>query len=95
MADFCMQCSEEMGFSDNDMRGLLTKEQVETGLGCYSLCEGCGPAWVDHEGRCKALDCFCFHGSPNEVKMFTPKYDAEVSRFFAEQFGTKPPQFRR
>lgn len=92
MADFCKQCSDSMGFRDNDMKGLLTKEQVDQGLGVSTLCEGCGPAWVDHEGVCKALDCFCFHGSDHEISMFTPEYDVEVAKFLKEVLLHEPPK---
>lgn len=63
MADFCLQCSESLFGPDTcDFVGLLKKEQVEQGLGVNVLCEGCGPAWVDHEGRCMAINCLEKHG---------------------------------
>lgn len=52
MADFCLQCAEEHGFPDNDLRGILTKEEEQDGLFLVALCEGCGPCYADHDGRC-------------------------------------------
>ena len=53
MADFCKQCSifnfcEDFG----DLAGLITAEEVATGMRSVVLCEGCGTTLVDHEGRC-------------------------------------------
>lgn len=52
MADFCRQCSYEMGFSGLDLSGLISKEAVDNGMEVSVLCEGCGPIGVDHEGWC-------------------------------------------
>jgi hypothetical protein len=31
------------------------------------LCEGCGVAWVDHEGRCRSKTCIHKHGATNDL----------------------------
>lgn len=66
MADFCKQCSIEIFGEDcRDLAGLITKEEVDKGLGVNALCEDCGIAWVDHEGVCHATDCLKHHGAKN------------------------------
>lgn len=63
MADYCMQCNIAMFFgpySDFDhfgKRGQLTPEDTARGVGMLVLCEGCGPIYVDHLGRCMCKDC--------------------------------------
>lgn len=58
MADFCKQCSLELFNEDcEDLRGLITEEEVRDGKGALVICEGCGPTLVDHEGKCIAGDC--------------------------------------
>lgn len=58
MADFCFQCSVvEMGWCGSDFDhygkdGQITAEEVAEGKGVLVLCEGCGPTFVDHKGRC-------------------------------------------
>lgn len=53
MADFCSQCSKEIFGEDlGDLKGLITEEQVNRGLGAPALCEGCGITLVNHEGLC-------------------------------------------
>lgn len=54
MADFCKQCSLEFfGEDTKDCSGLITPEEVTTGLGAVVICEGCGIGIrVDHEGKC-------------------------------------------
>jgi hypothetical protein len=61
MAEFCVQCSSNLGF-EPDFVGLITEEEVLKGLGAVVLCEGCGPTIVDHKGRCIANDCLEKHG---------------------------------
>ena len=52
MADFCKECSIEMWGSDTgDLAGLITKEEVDQGMGVPVICEGCGVILVDHEGK--------------------------------------------
>ena len=49
MADFCHCCYEEHGFGPaekNDLKGLVP----EGDFACV-ICEGCGPCWVDSEGK--------------------------------------------
>lgn len=48
MADFCQQCSIEIWGKDHrDLASLcLLGEFVE------ALCEGCGPTYVDGDGKC-------------------------------------------
>lgn len=57
MADFCLQCSEEHGFPENDVSGLCKEDEM-----IPVLCEGCGNTFVDHEGRCLSKNCLCHHG---------------------------------
>lgn len=58
MADFCLRCNIDMGFgpySDFDhfgKGGTITEADVAAGKGVFVLCEGCGPTYVDHLGRC-------------------------------------------
>jgi len=61
MAEFCKQCADEHGF-EPDYVGLSTEKDTRAGLFCVVLCEGCGPAQVDHEGRCISPDCLLKHG---------------------------------
>lgn len=64
MADFCKQCSIDMFGEDfGDLAGLSSKEETERGLFALVLCEGCGPAQVDHEGKCISVDCLKKHGA--------------------------------
>lgn len=47
MADFCIECYEDMfGSTDNDLNGLC-----EPGQKITALCEGCGSIHVDHTGK--------------------------------------------
>lgn len=51
MADFCKQCSiDTFGKDHGDLAGLITEQDTKEGYGMWVLCEGCGPAWVDHTG---------------------------------------------
>ena len=53
MADFCTQCSIDIFGKDyGDAAG-----QCGEGFIASFLCEGCGPTWVDHTGKCVASDC--------------------------------------
>jgi hypothetical protein len=48
MADFCKQCSIENFDSDmGDLKGLCQEDYI-----VEVLCEGCGPVYVNHEGKC-------------------------------------------
>ena len=52
MADFCKECSINMwGVDTKDLAGLITKEEVDKGLGVQVICEGCGFIRVDHAGK--------------------------------------------
>ena len=62
MADFCVQCAEEMGFPTSDLAGITASEDAARGLYCVVICEGCGFIQVDHEGRCVSKDCLRKHG---------------------------------
>ena len=49
MADFCHCCYEEHGFGpaeENDLKGIAPE-----GHAAAVICEGCGPCWVDSEGK--------------------------------------------
>jgi hypothetical protein len=64
MADFCQQCSVEVFGEDfRDLAGLITADEAAQGLGAHVLCEGCGPAFVDHLGHCHASRCLRQHGA--------------------------------
>ena len=57
MAEFCQQCSIEIFGEDlGDFKGL-----AKTGFYVVVLCEGCGPAQVDPNGRCVSSDCLEKH----------------------------------
>lgn len=52
MADFCQECSIRLlGEDFKDLAGLVTEDEVKRGLCAQTLCEGCGPIKVDHNGR--------------------------------------------
>lgn len=72
MADFCLQCSQMLGFDHPDLDGLTTEEDTKNGLYAVVLCEGCGPIQVDHTGRCICVDCAERHNDPNKS---APKSD--------------------
>lgn len=58
MADFCKQCSEEIFDKDyGDFKGIITEKQSKEGYAMPVLCEGCGPTYVDHEGKCIGIYC--------------------------------------
>lgn len=62
MADFCMQCSQGLGFENNDLSGIITADDTAKGfVSSVVLCEGCGPIQVDHTGRCVSSDCLENH----------------------------------
>lgn len=55
MADYCWQCCEEhLGVPGerNDFATVLRPGEL-----VGALCEGCGPVWVDNEGRCVDNKC--------------------------------------
>lgn len=61
MANFCKQCSIDLGFGDEgDMAGITTKENEAEGLFCYVLCEDCGYIQVNNAGECIS-DCMKHH----------------------------------
>jgi hypothetical protein len=61
MADFCVQCAEEMGFATTDLAGLTKEEDWANGCAALVICEGCGPIQVDPQGRCVSPDCLSRH----------------------------------
>lgn len=63
MADFCKQCSEELGFLNQDLTNLCEK-----GWFIQVLCEGCGYIYVDHDGHCMG----CLDG---KHKMLNENYE--------------------
>ncbi len=67
MADFCTQCSvETFGEDFGDLANLTLP--VHTSFRYYALviCEGCGPVYVDHTGRC-VTNCLGKHSAPCRV----------------------------
>lgn len=67
MADFCLQCTEELAGVEygnrNDMRGLVPEWSF-----ARMLCEGCGHTIVDAAGRCVSDRCFERHGLDGRVE---------------------------
>lgn len=49
MADFCAQCAAHLGFDRTDFP---KRDAPPPGHGYMEICEGCGPAVVDGDGRC-------------------------------------------
>lgn len=63
MADFCRQCSIGIFQADSrDLAGLTDVIDTAAGLFASVICEGCGPTYVDHAGRCVMPDCLERHG---------------------------------
>jgi hypothetical protein len=76
MADFCRQCSVSvLGIDDQDyfgdLSGLISEEEVKTGLGACVICEGCGFVRVDHTGKCLGGPD-CMEGHPEAKLGRTP-----------------------
>lgn len=68
MADFCKQCSIEIFGEDfGDLANLGGEIKLEPGYYWGALCEGCGPNYVDDEGKCVSLDCAYQHGANDET----------------------------
>lgn len=64
MADFCLQCSNEMFNADfGDLRGITKPEDWTEGKACVVICEGCGVIQVDPEGACVSKDCLKKHNT--------------------------------
>lgn len=58
MADFCRQCSLEMGGEDfGDLKGLTKQRDWDVGKAVLVLCEGCDWIQVDPNGNCISDDC--------------------------------------
>lgn len=64
MADYCLQCSVDLdapeGWSD------FKDETLPGGVLRANLCEGCGAALTDRDGRCHATRCLKRHGVSRE-----------------------------
>lgn len=61
MADYCLQCIEELfGGNKSDFEG-TSQENWDKGLANLEICEGCGCIQVDTRGRCIS-DCIMGHG---------------------------------
>jgi hypothetical protein len=63
MADFCNQCSEDLGLPPGDMKGITKPEDWAKGMSVVVLCEDCGPIQVDPDGNCISTDCYKKHGT--------------------------------
>jgi len=63
MADFCVQCAEELGFPTTDLAGITKAEEAAIDMYCVVICEGCGVIQVDPDGRCISKDCLRQHGA--------------------------------
>ena len=58
MADFCKQCSIDMFGEDfGDLAGITTEEDTQNDRAVLVMCEGCGPTYVDHTGKCVSGTC--------------------------------------
>ena len=57
MADFCQQCSIAHFGKDFGELAKLAPGPFKEGEGVFTICEGCGPIYVDYEGRCMCDDC--------------------------------------
>jgi len=59
MAEFCWQCTEDLGMpgNENDYMSVCSPGQF-----AEVICEGCGCTTVDCDGRCVAPDCLRKHG---------------------------------
>lgn len=68
MAEFCLQCSEELkapeGYSD--FEGMSSEKDTKQGFLNNVLCEGCGFIQVDHNGKCVSGSCLKEHGKEIE-----------------------------
>lgn len=63
MASYCLQCSVHvLGADYRDLAGIVSEEDAAKGLGVRVVCQGCGNAFVDHEGRCHSHTCTANHG---------------------------------
>lgn len=63
MADFCEQCSKEMGFENNDLSGQVGPgSRYPVAQWLHTICEGCGDAVVDSNGVCHSNHCLEKHG---------------------------------
>lgn len=85
MADFCARCSLDLyfhpegDFAHFGKSGAITAEDVTNGMGMLVLCEGCGPTYVDHLGRCLG-GC---------AEQHTPPDHDEVLRRYADWLGRR------
>lgn len=71
MAEFCSACSKKIfGRDYEDLKGLITEDEVMKGYAAKALCEVCGNCLVDHLGVCQG-GCF-YHGKPGHSP--NPKY---------------------
>ena len=63
MAEFCKQCSEELFGKDfGDLKDITKQEDVDLGMYCVVICEGCGITQVDPDGKCVCDNCLKNHG---------------------------------
>lgn len=81
MAEFCVQCAKKFGFTEDDFKGLTTKEVWDEGKAAVVLCEECGPIQVDPDGRC-VVDCRLHHGIKEALTEFLTTH--LVSRNFVQ-----------
>jgi hypothetical protein len=55
---YCLQCSVSLfRYDARELAGLITAQDVRDGLTHPVICEGCGPTFVDHKGKCVSDDC--------------------------------------
>ena len=58
MAEFCSQCSQELGHPHGDFAGLCGPDEY-----VLVVCEGCLEIQCDSDGNCVSPDCLKKHGS--------------------------------
>ena len=72
MADFCYDCTLELFGPDTpneDLKGLCKEGEIFP-----VLCEGCGPIYVDHEGK-------YIYRNPKKVESLKQKYIEASTKF--------------
>lgn len=69
MADFCLECSDNMfGEGYCDFIGVTLPETWARGEACVVLCEGCGWIQVAPNGACVSEDCLK-KDNPDHIKV--------------------------
>lgn len=72
MAEFCWQCTAEEYGEEYASRNDFRDKRLGEGWVTFNLCEGCGLAATDREGRCTE------HADPTEPHSTFVPHDPEV-----------------